>query len=75
VKEEKFAIERAKAGLCADCRYMRLIESDRQSKFYLCGRSAADPSFPKYPRLPVLQCRGYEKSTTKRKTDTEEETI
>jgi hypothetical protein len=39
---------------------MRQIESDRGSVFYLCERSAIDASFPKYPRLPVLQCRGYE---------------
>ncbi len=39
---------------------MRRIESDRSSVFYLCQRSATDASFPKYPRLPVLQCRGYE---------------
>ena len=47
-------------GLCADCRFMRLIESDRGSTFYLCERSGTDPSFPKYPRLPVLRCGGYE---------------
>ena len=47
---------------------MRLIKSDRQSKFYLCERSATDPSFPKYPRLPVLQCGGYEKSTLMEKS-------
>jgi len=47
-------------GLCADCQFMRKMESDRGSIFYLCQRSAADPTFPKYPRLPVLQCRGYE---------------
>jgi len=52
--------ETSPAGLCADCRYMRLITSDRGSQFYLCGRSASDPSFPKYPRLPVVECRGYE---------------
>jgi hypothetical protein len=49
-------------GLCADCRFMRRIESDRGSTFYLCERSATDPSFPKYPRLPVLRCIGYEPS-------------
>ena len=53
--------ERSRIGLCADCRFMRVIESARASKFYLCERSATDPTFPKYPRLPVLQCRGYEK--------------
>ena len=52
--------ERERAGLCADCRYMRLITSDRGAAFYLCQRSASDKSFPKYPRLPVIQCRGYE---------------
>jgi hypothetical protein len=51
---------RNRIGLCADCRFMRLVESDRGSTFYLCERSAGDPGFPKYPRLPVLQCRGYE---------------
>ncbi len=49
-----------RAGLCANCRFMRQIESDRGSTFYLCELSATDASFPKYPRLPVLQCAGYE---------------
>ncbi|HEX4786693.1 MAG TPA: hypothetical protein VH350_20305 [Candidatus Sulfotelmatobacter sp.] len=49
-----------RAGLCAHCRFMRLMHSDRGSTFFLCERSATDPSFPKYPRLPVLQCTGYE---------------
>ena len=40
---------------------MRRIESDRGSIFYLCERSATDARFPKYPRLPVLQCVGYER--------------
>jgi len=26
----------------------------------MCERSLSDPSFPRYPRLPVLECRGYE---------------
>ena len=53
--------ERGRIGLCADCRFTRVVESARRSTFYLCERSATDPTFPKYPRLPVLQCRGYEK--------------
>jgi hypothetical protein len=40
---------------------MRQIESDRGSTFYLCERSATDANFTKYPRLPVLQCAGYER--------------
>jgi hypothetical protein len=53
--------EPERAGLCADCRYVRLIKSDRGSTFYLCERSVSDKCFPKYPRLPIIQCRGYEK--------------
>jgi hypothetical protein len=52
--------EAAGIGLCADCEFMRRIASDRGSTFYRCERSASDPSFAKYPRLPVLQCAGYE---------------
>ena len=48
-------------GLCADCAYVRRIESARGSMFYLCQRSATEPNFPKYPRLPVMVCSGFEK--------------
>jgi hypothetical protein len=41
---------------------MRLITSDRAATFYMCQRSASDKTFPKYPRLPVVQCKGYEKN-------------
>jgi hypothetical protein len=46
-------------GLCADCRFMRLIESDRGSIFYLCELSVTDARFPKYPRLPMRHCSGF----------------
>jgi hypothetical protein len=49
-----------RAGLCADCRFMRVMESDRGSIFYLCGLSSTNAAFPKYPRLPVRQCSGHE---------------
>lgn len=26
----------------------------------MCELSLTDPSFPRYPRLPVFECRGYE---------------
>jgi len=29
--------------------------------YVLCQLSLHDPRFPKYPRLPVLACDGYEK--------------
>jgi len=49
-----------RVGLCETCKFMRRIESDRGSIFYMCQRSLTDASFPKYPRLPVSQCRGYD---------------
>jgi hypothetical protein len=55
--------ERRAAGLCADCQHARRVESSRQSTFYLCERSTTDPSFPKYPQLPVIECAGYERAT------------
>ncbi len=59
-KQESPGSERLRVGLCAHCRFMKKIESARGSIFYLCQLSATDPAFPKYPRLPMLQCRGYE---------------
>jgi hypothetical protein len=47
-------------GLCATCTHARRITSDRGSTFFQCALSATDPDFPKYPRLPVLECRGYQ---------------
>jgi len=48
-------------GLCSDCSFARQVRSDQGSTFLLCGRSKTDPRFPKYPRLPVLACDGYER--------------
>jgi hypothetical protein len=53
---------RQMVGLCASCKHVRRIESDRGSVFYLCELSKVDPRFPKYPRLPVLICAGYEEA-------------
>jgi hypothetical protein len=47
-------------GLCATCRHARVIQSAHGSTFYLCRLSETDPRFPKYPRLPVLRCSGFE---------------
>ncbi len=49
-------------GLCADCRYRREIVSATGSVFQRCERGLTDPAYDKYPRLPVLACRGYEQS-------------
>ena len=58
----RLADESQAAGLCATCVHVRRIVSDRGSVFYLCELSKTDPSFPKYPRLPVLACAGYERA-------------
>ena len=47
------------AGLCADCTHAAFIESDRGSVFLQCQLSFTNPDFAKYPRLPVLVCKGY----------------
>ncbi|HTC58560.1 MAG TPA: hypothetical protein VK691_00395 [Solirubrobacteraceae bacterium] len=51
------------AGLCETCRHRRLVPNTRGSVFSLCERSRTDPAYPRYPRLPVLSCRGYDRST------------
>ncbi len=48
------------AGLCNSCRFCRLITNQRGSVFTLCLLSRVDKRFDKYPRLPVLDCSGFE---------------
>ncbi len=47
------------SGLCATCLRRRDVVTARSS-FVFCTKSQTDPAFPKYPRLPVLTCAGYE---------------
>lgn len=51
----------AKVGLCATCKHSRTVKGARTT-FWMCERSKTDRSFPQYPRLPVLRCRGYEET-------------
>jgi hypothetical protein len=50
---------RPEPGLCGTCVNARRIETRTGSVFVLCEKSRTDPAFPRYPRLPVLACRGY----------------
>ncbi len=50
-----------KIGLCESCKNVEVTANRRGSRFYLCKLSAHDARFPKYPRLPVLACEGYER--------------
>lgn len=49
------------AGLCDRCRHQRLVPNRRGSVFSLCERYREDPAYPRYPRLPVTSCRGFER--------------
>ncbi|HXC46537.1 MAG TPA: hypothetical protein VNU24_08025 [Solirubrobacteraceae bacterium] len=48
-------------GLCDTCKYRRLVPNTRGSVFSLCLLSRSDSAYPRYPRLPVLECDGYER--------------
>jgi hypothetical protein len=47
------------AGLCETCEHRRLVRNTRGSTFSLCLLSRVEDSYPRYPRLPVLECPGY----------------
>jgi hypothetical protein len=54
------------AGLCETCVHQRVIKNTRGSTFSLCRRSKTEPDrFPRYPRLPVKECSGYEPTATR----------
>jgi hypothetical protein len=53
--------QRPPAGLCDRCTHQRLVATTRGPIYSLCERSRSQPeAYPRYPRLPVLECRGYE---------------
>jgi len=51
--------ETRRIGLCFDCLHSQRIQSERGSTFYRCKLSDSDPTFAKYPPLPVVSCAGY----------------
>ena len=50
-------------GLCDECRHQRLVQSGRGSMFTMCLLARTDPTFPKYPRVPVVECSGFDRRT------------
>src|SRR4029079_15110831 len=44
------------------CAHAAVIRNDRGSTFVRCELSRTDPRFPRYPRLPVVSCVGYDRS-------------
>ena len=54
------------AGLCDSCVHKRVVKNTRGSTFSLCRRSKTEPDrYPRYPRLPVSRCPGYETRGTR----------
>ena len=49
-----------RVGLCSVCSHRKVIRNRRGSEFYLCRLSETDDRFRRYPRLPVLECPGFE---------------
>ncbi len=49
-------------GLCAQCKHVRLIYSDRGACFYQCSRALTDPTYTHYPVLPKRECPGFEEN-------------
>jgi hypothetical protein len=56
---------RPAAGLCDSCAHQRIVRNTRGSEFSLCERSRTDPAYPRYPRLPVTECAGFQRRTAK----------
>jgi hypothetical protein len=48
-------------GLCGGCRHARRVETRDGSVFRLCLRATGDPAYQRYPALPTLSCRGFER--------------
>jgi hypothetical protein len=46
-------------GLCAGCQHASVNATRRGTAYLRCTRASWDAQLPKYPRLPVTDCRGY----------------
>jgi hypothetical protein len=53
------------AGLCDRCVHQQVVRNTRGSSFSLCRRSRTEPErYPRYPRLPVRSCPGFQERST-----------
>jgi hypothetical protein len=50
------------AGLCGSCRHALLNQTRRGPVYLRCQLAALDDAYPRYPRLPVLRCAGYQQA-------------
>ena len=51
----------AEPGLCVSCRHAKLNETRRGTAYVRCTRAVWDSRLPRYPRLPVADCAGFER--------------
>jgi RNA polymerase sigma-70 factor (ECF subfamily) len=58
--EARWARLGAAPGLCLTCRHAKLNQTRRGTAYLRCGRSAWDDRLVRYPRLPVIECAGFE---------------
>ena len=57
-------VPETRRGLCERCAWAQAVATARGSVFVRCGRSDFDTRFPRYPRLPVLECAGFQARAT-----------
>ncbi len=60
MEANRYAPGRGEVGLCAKCRHAAAQGNARASVFWRCLRAESDRSYPRYPPLPVENCRGFE---------------
>ncbi len=51
----------AEPGLCDACRHAKFNETRRGTAYLRCTRAEWDATLVRYPRLPVVQCAGFER--------------
>lgn len=54
-----FSIHNNEIGLCLDCIHFARIVSSKGSAFIQCQKHFLDKEYAKYPRLPVVSCKGH----------------
>jgi hypothetical protein len=55
----------AEPGLCAACLHAKVAQTRRGTAYLRCTRAAWDDRLPRYPRLPVTECAGFEEATAR----------
>lgn len=52
----------AAVGLCARCQHALAKSGAQGNTFWRCSLADTNPAMARYPRLPVLRCRGFSES-------------